>query len=378
MRPRARLARGLHPVAWWLWALGLAVAASRTTNPVLLALVLVVAALVVTTRRGDAPWARGFRSYLLLGLIVIAIRVVFHALLGTSSGQHAHVLVRLPELPLPAWAAGIEIGGPVVLEGVLGACYAGLRLAVLLACIGAANVLANPKRALRVLPGALYEIGVSVVVALTVAPQIVESGQRVLRARRLRGDTRRWLSAVRGIAVPVLQDALARSLSLAAAMDSRGYGRTAGVSARSRRASAALLLAGLLGLAVGAYGVLAGDASYGLGLPVLLAGAACCCAGLLTGGRRVRHSRYRPDPWGLPESLVAGSGVAAACVMVVAAGYAPGALTPSLYPLGWPTVSLLPLAGLAVAALPAVAAPPTPRVSVRTPPPTRDRLPEAT
>lgn len=366
MVPRPVMPRGLHPVAWWLWALGLAVAASRTTNPVLLALVLVVVALVVTARRGDAPWARGFRSYLVLGLIVIVIRVVFHALLGTSAGEHAHVLVRLPELPLPAWAAGIEIGGPVVLEGVLGACYAGLRLAVLLACIGAANVLANPKRALRVLPGALYEIGVSVVVALTVAPQVVESGQRVLRARRLRGDTRRWLSAVRGIAVPVLQDALARSLALAAAMDSRGYGRTAGISARSRRTSAGLLLTGLLGLAVGAYGVLAGDTPYVLGLPVLLAGAGCCCAGLLSGGRRVRHSRYRPDPWGLPEWLVAGSGLAAACVLVITAGYAPAVATPSLYPLAWPTVSLLPLVGLAVAALPAVAAPPASRVQAAT------------
>ena len=29
--------RWLHPGAWWLWALGLATAASRTTNPLLLA-----------------------------------------------------------------------------------------------------------------------------------------------------------------------------------------------------------------------------------------------------------------------------------------------------------------------------------------------------
>ena len=28
-----RLPRDLHPVAWWLWALGLAAAASLTTNP---------------------------------------------------------------------------------------------------------------------------------------------------------------------------------------------------------------------------------------------------------------------------------------------------------------------------------------------------------
>ncbi len=33
-----RFPRTLHPAAWWLWALGLAVTASQTTNPLLLVL----------------------------------------------------------------------------------------------------------------------------------------------------------------------------------------------------------------------------------------------------------------------------------------------------------------------------------------------------
>ena len=36
------LPRALHPGAWWLWALCMAVAASRTRNPVLLVLILAV------------------------------------------------------------------------------------------------------------------------------------------------------------------------------------------------------------------------------------------------------------------------------------------------------------------------------------------------
>ena len=46
----ARLPRPLHPGAWWLWALGLATAASRTTNPLLLGLILAVVAYVVACR----------------------------------------------------------------------------------------------------------------------------------------------------------------------------------------------------------------------------------------------------------------------------------------------------------------------------------------
>ena len=61
----------------------------------------------------------------------------------------------------------------------------------------------------------------------SVAPQLIESGQRVRRARRLRGEPGRRFHIVREVALPVMTDALDRSLLLAAAMDSRGYGRIA-------------------------------------------------------------------------------------------------------------------------------------------------------
>ncbi|MQA77512.1 MAG: energy-coupling factor transporter transmembrane protein EcfT [Streptosporangiales bacterium] len=356
-----RLPRGLHPLAWWLWAIGLAAAASRTTNPLLLLLVAAVAALVVVARRGDSPWARAFRVYLTLGLVVIGIRVVFRILFGTSPAGADDVVFRLPSIALPDWAAGIELGGPVHLAGMLAAGYDGLRLAVLLCCVGAANALANPKRALRVLPGALYEIGVAAVVAVTVAPQIIESGQRVLRARRLRGSARRGpAAAVRRVAIPVLQDALDRSLALAAAMDSRGYGRTAGVARSVRRVTSALVIAGLVGLATGAYGLLDGTAPWLLGLPMLTAGVALCCVGLVLGGRRVVRSRYRPDRWRSAEVVVACSGVAAAVLLFVSATVTPETLYPSLDPPVWPQVGIVPLLGVLVALVPAVAAPPPP------------------
>ena len=56
----------------------------------------------------------------------------------------------------------------------------------------------------------------SVVIALSVAPQLIESIQRVHRARRLRGDSARNLRALRTVAMPVLADAIDRSLALAA------------------------------------------------------------------------------------------------------------------------------------------------------------------
>jgi energy-coupling factor transport system permease protein len=355
------LPRALHPVAWWVWAIGLATAASRTSNPLLLLMVLAVLAYVVSARRTDAPWARAFKYYLWLALTVIAIRVLFRSVFATGVTPADHILLTLPHIPTPDWYAGIQIGGPVSLEATLSAAADGLRLATLLCCVGAANTLANPKRALRILPGALYELGVAVTVALSVAPQLVESVGRITRARRLRAGRTRGLRAVRSIAIPVLQDALERSLRLAAAMDSRGYGRTGTATTRTRRITAVLMLAGLAGLCAGVYGLLDGTAPRVLGLPTLLAGSVLCCAGLALGSRRVHRTAYRPDPWRLPEWTVAASGVLCAALLFVSTGYNPAEVNPSLYPLRWPALPVLPAIAVLIAAVAAVAAPPVPR-----------------
>ncbi|HEU5269557.1 MAG TPA: CbiQ family ECF transporter T component [Jatrophihabitans sp.] len=355
-----RLPRGLHPVAWWLWAGGLAVAASRTSNPVLLALLLAVLGYVVSARRTEAAWARGFKYYLWFALIVVGVRVLFRSVFGTPVTSADHVLFSLPRLPMPSWYAGVQLGGPVSLEATLAAALDGLRLACILCCVGAANSLANPKRALRVLPGALYELGVAVTVSISVAPQLIDSVQRVHRARRLRAGGRSGLRGLRSVAVPVLADALARSLQLAAAMDSRGYGRAGTASRASRRLTAGLLLRGMFGLAAGTYGLLDSSLPGGFGLPVLLAGASLCCGGLLAGNRRLGRTSYRPDPWRAPEWLVSGSGLLAAGGVILAGRLQPEALNP--VPLSWPPLPPLAAVAILLAATAGIAAPPPVRL----------------
>jgi energy-coupling factor transport system permease protein len=348
--------RGLHPGAWWLWALALATAASRTTNPLLLGLLLAVAGHVVVARRTDAPWARAFVVFLKLGLVVVAIRVVAQVLLGHHGD--GTTLATLPVLPLPDWAAGVEIGGPITAEASLAALVEGMRLATVLACIGAANALANPKRLLAAMPGALYEVGVAVVVALSFAPSLVASVSRIRAARRLRGRPDRGLRGMISVALPVLEDALERSLDLAAAMDSRGYGRQAPVAPAARRATAALILAGLLGVCVGLYGLLDGSGSPLLGLPAVVAGVVLALVGLHLAGRRASRTRYRPDPWAMPEWVTAGSGIVAAAAVIAGGVLDPMALVQPVAPLAWPALPLVPVAGLLVALLPAWLTPP--------------------
>jgi energy-coupling factor transport system permease protein len=351
-----RLPRELHPAAWWIWALGMATAATRTTNPLLLGAIIAVVAFVVSARRGDAPWSSGFRGYVVAALVVIAVRVALRTVLDGQYGEH--LLLHLPELPLPSAAEGIRIGGPVSLEGLLAAFYDGLRLATLILCIGAANVLANPKRLLKSTPSSLHEIGVSITVALTVAPQLVESARRVRRARVLRGGNPSRRHILRQVVVPVMTDALDRSILLAAAMDARGHGRTVESNPSRRLLSGALVLVGLCGVCVGVYGLLDATTPRALGVPMLVVGGAAAMGGFAIAGRSVRASRYRPDPWRTAEWLVAASGVAVAAGLFLAGHVDPDNLNPSLQPLHWPTLQVLPLLAILMGALPAWIAPP--------------------
>jgi energy-coupling factor transport system permease protein len=353
------LPRALHPLAWWGWAIGLAVAASMTTNPLLLTLILGVVALVVIARRSDSPWARAFRIYIGLGIVIVLFRVVLHVLVGFKWGDHH--LFDLPSVSLPDWAAGINVLGPVYLEGWLAAALEGLKLATLVIAIGGANALANPKRLLRALPNALHEVGTAVVVSVSVAPQLAESVQRVYRARLLRGESGLGMRALPQVALPVLQDTLDRSLMLAAAMESRGYGSRRETDPSRRLLTGTLTLLGLLALAFGMYGVLDPQRTTGQwGVPLLTAGLALSVAGLFLGGREVRVTSYRSDPWRLPETVTVLSGIAAAGATAISRSQDLSLLTMPLQPIGVPVLPALATVGILLAALPAFATPAPP------------------
>ena len=338
----------LHPWAWWCWAIGIGLAVSGTTNPLLLALVATAMVAVVLLRRTAASWARSVRAYLILALVVIGIRVCFQIVIGGGWGET--VLFTLPEIALPEWAAGIRLGGPVTAEALVYTVYDALRLAVMLLCVGAANSLANPRQALRSVPAALYEASVAVVIALSLAPQLIESLLRVRRARRLRGDRTTGLRALGAIAMPVLADAIERSIALAAGMESRGFGRTRGLPVR---ASLSLMLTASL-LATGGVFLLLSTGWWPVSLALLALGALGAAWGLRLAGRRLAVTSYRPHPWTLRSGLVAACGVLAALTIWASAGVDPDAFAPSTDPLSWPALTwpMLIVVGLVLAPLP--------------------------
>lgn len=354
--PSGRRRRTVHPAAWWIWATALAVAVSSTTNPLLLVLVIAVVVLTVLARRPFAPWSRSLRLYLGLGAFIVTCRVVLHVIVGMKTSDH--VVLPLPHVSLPDWAQGITLLGPVGVGGLVGAALEGVRLATMLLCFGAANALANPRRLLASTPSAVKDLGTAVVIALSVAPQLVESVQRVRRARGLRGDARRATRA-RQIALPVLHDTLDRSIALAASMDARGYGARLSTSRGLRWATGVLGLGGALLVCLGVYGTMQGSGADGHGaatpwwtsLPVLVVGIAASGAGIVLAGRAARRTQYRRDPWGWLEWAVVACGVATLVAVRVVFHREPAAAMTPTDPLAIPPMPLI----LPLAVLPALA-----------------------
>ncbi len=336
-----------HPLAWWAWAAGCAVAASRVGNPAVLVLLLLAVVLVALARRPAGPWRRALEAGLVLGAVVVAVRTGFYVLLGLPDSSP--VLLTLPTVDLP-WFTNVSLLGQVHLAGLVQAAVAGFALAVLIVTVGAVNSVASPRRALRSLPASLHHLGSAAVIAVSAAPQLLTAARRVRRAQRLRGQPARGLRGLAATLIPVLAGALDQALDLAASMDSRGYARAQ--RGGSRLVGAALIVA-LLAAAAGGYGLLAATGATTLSAVLLAVGLVLAVGASVLAGASVRRTRYRPEPWGWPETVITTCGVLAAAIAWVGVLLDPAGLGTWRASTGWPGLPLLALGILAAAAAPA-------------------------
>ncbi|MEY4658187.1 MAG: hypothetical protein RL466_1000 [Actinomycetota bacterium] len=211
--------RSLHPLTMWIWAV-LLISAVVVTNRAWVALAAIgVATILVIARSDKSPWSRSYWIALRIGLLILVIRAAVGVLIGVPiPGKN---LFTLPIIDLPSWMPGIRLGGAVTWERLSSSLHEGLIIATVIALFGAATSLTSPHKVLRTLPIFIYEIGITLVIATSLFPQLAQSARRIRMAQRLRGHEKiSW----KGLALPLLEESLSRSLQLAAAMDSRGFG----------------------------------------------------------------------------------------------------------------------------------------------------------
>ena len=248
----AKRADALHPGSWWLLGLSLAMAAGLSQSILIALLISAIAVALSQVLRTSAPWSRSIGFYLTLAAVIVLVRLLFRVLFnsGLETSQIAFSLKDI-EINL-GFGPSVHLLGAVSWLTLESAALDGLRLAAIVLSVAMANTLANPRRLLKSTPGALYEVATAISVAINLAPQLIESLQRVRRARRLRGRSKK-IGALTGTVIPVLEDTLDRSLALAASMDARGFGRRGNLSKAQQVAVRVLSLSALAVFAIGVY-----------------------------------------------------------------------------------------------------------------------------
>ena len=210
----------MNSISWWLWSILLAAAAIRSQSNLFgLTLILLLIFLVSRFKNSES---NPFKLTLQLAAAATLIRLFFAVLIGTP--LPGKIVFSMPQLELPDWLAGIRVGGDVTQERLISVLTESLKFAVVLIAFGAASSLSSPIQVIKMISGRIYLFGVTLIISISVLPQIVQSFRRVLAARRMRGLAKLKLNNFRSIITPVLEESIERAIDLSAAMESRGFG----------------------------------------------------------------------------------------------------------------------------------------------------------
>lgn len=320
-----------HPLAWGIWAVGLAVAALLTRHPVYLAALALGAWLVLDGVGRGAPQGGAWHGLLKVGVFVWALTIPFNALM-IHAGDY--VLFSLPE----DWPL---VGGAITLEAVLYGAASGLAIWTLLLIFAAFNLATDASQLLRLAPAFLYPMGVVTSIGLTFVPQLLHSAREIREAQQIRGHRFRGWRDLLPLFVPLLTTSLERAIQLAESMEARGFGGQ--LSGLAPGAMARLRLAMLAALALLLCGLLARSYWGGGWSTALLGAAAVALLGAFwMVGRHVQRSRYRRARWAGGDTAVAVAGLALLAAVIALRTLRPEWLAYSPYPPNavWPDTHL--------------------------------------
>ena len=206
---RFRPRRPFHPLAWTAWIAAIVVILTLTRNPLYLALVIGVTAIVGWR---TAAVTEGEQVVLLsplrFGLVVVTTAALFNMAM-----VHVGTTVIFT---LPAWIP--LLGGAWTLEALVYGALNGLALAGLFAAFTVINRVVPVRALLRLTPRAFYPVAVVVSIAVTFVPTTLQQIQQIREAQAVRGHRLRGVRSWLPLIVPLLESGVERSMQLAEAM----------------------------------------------------------------------------------------------------------------------------------------------------------------
>lgn len=278
-----------NALAWIVWLASAAILTLLTRNPLYLIILLLAARLVQNTCGGEGGPVK--ISFWRLSAVILLFSILFNLLL-VHVGQT--VLLRLPQ---NLWL----VGGPLTLEAVIYGALSALILITLLALFMAFNNIVSTSDLIGLIPRALANVGVVILIAVSYVPETLNHLERVREAQALRGHRIQGLRDWQPIFIPLLVGGLERSLNLAETMVARGYGATTDehLSAKMR----AMLLAGMFLMLSGWL------VSFRLPLPgwlLVFFGGGMLFLVYVGQGRRTKRTKYMISHWHIQDWLLVG------------------------------------------------------------------------
>lgn len=325
--------------AWAVWLFAGGLLALLISNPLYLLLLLIISRVVETA---CAPHkSSGLRlPFWRISLMILTFSTLLNMLMA-HLGQT--VLFALPaEWPL--------IGGIYTLEAAIYGFLNGLRLVTLLSLFFGFNVILPTNELTGLMPRAIYELGLVMLIAITYVPETIRQFQRIRDAQAIRGQEFTSLWAWRPVIIPLLIAGLERSLNLSETMVTRGYGAITGVAVSNRHRW--LMAIGLMFAFAGTLRLVWGGVD---GWLAIIVGVLLVAISWQKLGRLVKRSRYKPRHWSFNDSLLTVGALFAMTLLVPLAGFGRSSLSYSPYPAaGAPTFSFISGLGLFGLAIPAI------------------------
>jgi energy-coupling factor transport system permease protein len=201
----------VNPRAAGAWSLAALAIAVSTTNPVYRGVVALCALNLILAR--GRPGVR-LRPLLVTVAVAAAIATVVSLLLSHTG---AHRLLQVP--------AGVPaIGGAITFESLVFGLVTGLGIAAALLAVAPLTLVADPYDLVDALPSPLARTVAAIGTALNLIPGMVRSAAEIRDAQRLRGWRPHRVRDWPDVAVPVVLTAVESSITLAEAMEARGWG----------------------------------------------------------------------------------------------------------------------------------------------------------
>ncbi|MDQ3654859.1 MAG: energy-coupling factor transporter transmembrane protein EcfT, partial [Chloroflexota bacterium] len=188
----------------------------------------------------------------------------------------------------------------------------------------------------HVMPRRLAPIAVTGSVAWAFLPQTAVAWRQIREAQTMRGHRFRGVRDFIPIIVPLLAGGLDRSLVMAEALESRGFGASASAPSRVRNPRREIafglgVVTGLGGLTVAVYCL-----AVGLATGAVIAGLVGCfsLAALVrtSSSPQPVRTRYRTLRWTWADSLVSVASLVSVSIVVIWNGVRPGSLAYAPYP----------------------------------------------